>query len=734
MMNPDDVGKVSEELDATKDVPALSKVTGVVCNSEYFITGHDNNEIRIWDLEKITCVAIFKEHTKLQHLYLSLDGSILASIDDYHKIRLWNMRTLKMQALLEQEPVAYNIIFSPDNKLVAAGGMNSVFGRGRQTNYRATTADEKFVGGIKNILASVLSSRGTICLWDIVKGELVAILEHDDVVRGMTFNADGKILATGDDEGYVKIWDMQTFSCIHSFQAHTPDFLHPYNHVYNLKFSPNGDYLASCSMEAGKLWDTKNYKYIRNFSDKIKLTGNGSGQTSDMKVSPDGKSIAYINRAWIEIIIYDVLNNKKKYLKDSSCFSLGSQNKLQFSKDSKLLISVDHNTIVFWDVLTGEKKATLVSHQSAVKGFVLTSNDKKLISFDASGDLIVWKIFFVDNKLKFYLEAHLQQASSKVTEIRRDSLKKELTKGQCKDYPMPIGRGSFATVYKGTYNDNIVVAIKEFDRIDHWADDKLKQFEVQFWQEVTMMKKLCSSPYLVKLYGIYIPEYFPKEDPYTLVMEYVELGSLKAVLTKKNEQFTDWYHPLEWSQERGQIACDVSLGLLYIHDNKVIHRDLKSDNILITNDFHAKLADFGISKEKILDAPTTRVGLIGTPGYIAPELLEDEKTPTSTQTDMYSYGIILCEIASRKVPAFRASESKIIQGERPIPPSDCPPVVVDLMKRSWDADPQKRPSAQEAAKLLSMQGIFKKEISSKEEDIDNNNQPDASSLSEKKNF
>ena len=177
------------------------------------------------------------------------------------------------------------------------------------------------------------------------------------------------------------------------------------------------------------------------------------------------------------------------------------------------------------------------------------------------------------------------------------------------------------------------------------------------------------------------------EDP-MLVMEYMDHGSLYDLL--HNETMV-----LEGDLLL-QILCDISQGVRFLHsaDPKVIHGDLKSANILVDTRFRAKVADFGLSQKK-------NMGGTGTPFWMAPELLRRESANTD-KTDVFSFGIMLYEVFSRRDPyegqpardVLRAVADPLIR-KRPPPPNHMPPALKTLMADCLDDDPEKRPSFEE---------------------------------------
>lgn len=186
-----------------------------------------------------------------------------------------------------------------------------------------------------------------------------------------------------------------------------------------------------------------------------------------------------------------------------------------------------------------------------------------------------------------------------------------------------LGQGSFGPVYKAIMPTKEVVAVKVL------ASDS-SQGEKEFQTEVLLLARLHHRN-LVNLIG-----YCVDKGQHMLIYEYMSNGSLANLI------YGEGLRALSWD-ERLQIAHDISHGIEYLHEGAtppVIHRDLKSANILLDERMRAKVADFGLSKEEAFDGRNS--GLRGTYGYIDPEYMSTNKF--TKKSDIYSFGIILFEL------------------------------------------------------------------------------------------
>jgi len=214
------------------------------------------------------------------------------------------------------------------------------------------------------------------------------------------------------------------------------------------------------------------------------------------------------------------------------------------------------------------------------------------------------------------------------------------------------------------------------------------KLKLDFVKEMRQLSKL-RHPCITTVMGAIISK---REEP-MLVMEFMQHGSLYDLL-HNNTLIIEGNFVLP-------ILRDIAQGIRFLHAAmpQVIHGDLKSQNVLVDSKFRAKVADFGLSQKK-------KVGSTGTPFWMAPELLRRE-CENSSMTDVYSFGIILYEVYSRKDPYEGEDYKEVLRGvanpdvnKRPPVPPSCPPPIQSLMTDCLHAIPENRPTFEELDKRL----------------------------------
>eukprot|EP00262_Sarcandra_glabra_P019151 TRINITY_DN710_c0_g1_i1.p1 TRINITY_DN710_c0_g1~~TRINITY_DN710_c0_g1_i1.p1 ORF type:complete len:417 (-),score=51.08 TRINITY_DN710_c0_g1_i1:32-1282(-) len=251
---------------------------------------------------------------------------------------------------------------------------------------------------------------------------------------------------------------------------------------------------------------------------------------------------------------------------------------------------------------------------------------------------------------------------------------------------MAFAQGAFGKLYKGTYNGEDV-AIKILERPEN-SPERAQLMEQQFAQEVMMLATL-KHPNVVRFIGG-----CRKPMVWCIVTEYAKGGSVRQFLTRRQNRSV----PLKLAVKQ---ALDVARGMAYVHGLGFIHRDLKSDNLLICGDKTIKIADFGVARIEVQTEGMTPE--TGTYRWMAPEMIQHR--PYNQKVDVYSFGIVLWELITGLLPfqnmtAVQAAFAVVNKGFRPVIPSDCLPVLGEIMTRCWDANPEVRPPFTEVVRML----------------------------------
>ncbi|KAG3245793.1 hypothetical protein PI124_g9472 [Phytophthora idaei] len=279
-----------------------------------------------------------------------------------------------------------------------------------------------------------------------------------------------------------------------------------------------------------------------------------------------------------------------------------------------------------------------------------------------------------------------------------------------------LGQGGFGCVYKGSWNKKNV-AIKKLH-----AAKLAKKERKMFIRETLILGMLGDHPNIVQLYGYTL-------NPVSLIMDYVPKGSLSYLLHYCEDA------EVEAKMTDGRIKLDILLGVAYgmaqLHECNVTHGDLKPQNVLITDDFHAKIADFGLATFRAKAATSTSSHMLsasnddgdedvdfegiagGTAAYMAPELLSSTVI-ANEKTDVYSFGVLMNEVLHEEEP-YQQNLRQFVgkgpfaavlfakEGNRPqIRDKKVTPELKWIIERCWSQNPRDRPTFDKISKLLSI--------------------------------
>ncbi len=244
-----------------------------------------------------------------------------------------------------------------------------------------------------------------------------------------------------------------------------------------------------------------------------------------------------------------------------------------------------------------------------------------------------------------------------------------------------LGRGSCGMVYKGTYHGR-TVAIKRLHKELLHSDDVLEAFV----KEIELMARL-KHPNILEFVGASIE--FPN---ICFMTAFMELGSVNDALKRG----------CSW-ELKIKMAKGAAAGLKFLHEltPPIVHRDVKTFNLLVDGEYNVALGDFGVSEA--LETEDKRIATRwGTVNWMPPEVFDGGVY--DTKSDIFSYGMVLWELLTNQIPFGDTNPLMVHQlidaGERPFIPNSCHPQYASLIRQCWETDPDQRPSLAHVLQML----------------------------------
>eukprot|EP00002_Diphylleia_rotans_P016600 TRINITY_DN322_c0_g2_i1.p1 TRINITY_DN322_c0_g2~~TRINITY_DN322_c0_g2_i1.p1 ORF type:complete len:2542 (+),score=316.64 TRINITY_DN322_c0_g2_i1:99-7724(+) len=235
-----------------------------------------------------------------------------------------------------------------------------------------------------------------------------------------------------------------------------------------------------------------------------------------------------------------------------------------------------------------------------------------------------------------------------------------------------IGSGSYGTVFPATYEGQKVAVKKMLQQTTR------DQYYIAFLSEISILRKL-KHPNIVPFIAACLTP-----PNLAIITQLIEPGNLKGILRSTNIPLT--------REIKHKVAQGVINAMIYLHSLQppILHRDLKTSNILVDMNFNPFICDFGFARVKAHNQTMTRCG---TAIYQAPEVMEGKRY--SEKADVYSFGIVLWEIETQKVPYESMDTMNIsfavLKGTRPTFPPKGDPVLLPIITQCWSQDPDDRP-------------------------------------------
>lgn len=511
-------------------------------------------------------------------------------------------------------------------------------------------------------------------------------------------------LITGAGDNLIKIWNQKTNQCINTLKGHKQE-------VYALVVLPNGNIASGSHDQTIKIWNL----------DKAECDKTLVGHTdwiNALMVLPDGRLASASHDQ--TILLWNTLNGKYEKLGDheGAIYSL-------VLWERELVSGSEDKTIKIWDIDKRICKMILEGHSSSINTLTVLASGE-LISGSDDRSIGVWEhsntrakwlnghgdIIFAlavttngllvsascDRSIKFWNAKQGKLIHSEKIDIRtlailpNGLLATGMSNGEFIIWDVGLGltnlhikstelklsekisSGSYGTLFKAIWRGK-EVAIKEL------SDERQSTESIQaFENEMNLLSKL-SSPHIVRLYG-----YCLNDSKYWMVMEYMpkSLSSLLYDPVKK----------LPWKM-RYKIILQIAQGVAYLHKNNILHRDIKSHNVMLDANDNAKLIDFGLARFDI--GYTKTKTYVGTERWMAPELAREGSFTAAS--DIFSMGLTFYEIVSRRMPSLLGAVTPALtilwrsdDSYRDNIPDNCPPKITQLIQWCWKARPIERPT------------------------------------------
>ncbi|CAG8666644.1 14004_t:CDS:2 [Cetraspora pellucida] len=392
----------------------------------------------------------------------------------------------------------------------------------------------------------------------------------------------------------------------------------------------------------------RNYIIFRKFIGVIKRIKNFANEISQITGLRK-----YLQAKSISQTFNELTTDFDGYMRSLS-FSITIENQIQAEKDRQVLKEDTEALKQFLDKIDGG----------------ITDMDHKI-------NIVIEEVYALKSTFERQQKAHHDQCP--ITEIVADELLK------AEDYfPPETVRGK--VVKRTRRADMVKLAFKEVSvqRLPHDMRDNIHA-------QVTILKRIRDSQEITRFFGL-----AKENDLLYLVTEWAEFGNLK-------EYYTKYQVDLDLKLN---FALEVSRGLNFLASVQILHHDIRSDNVLITVDKHAKIANFGLSRG-FTDATRNIKAGIQNVRYMAPEKFLDPNYKYDIKCEVYSFGMLLWEIAELRIPYKDETDILVIRDlvaknhyRESFSHGGVPKEWKDLVKAAWNQDPKFRPAFTEMFLVL----------------------------------
>ena len=357
-------------------------------------SGGEDNSVRLWDVMTGVLERTIEGHSSwVKSLAFSPDGQTLASGSWDSTVRLWNAVTGDHKRTIEGHTgMVWSVAFSPDGHTLASGNGNP-FPWAANNHIRILDA---MTGDVHRTLTAprmpwvqsvafspdgltIASSGGReIHRWDVMTGEQKQALKgHRDSVDGLAFSSDGQTIATGSDDGTVRLWNAESGDLERKLEGHTAAA------VKTVAFSPDGRMLASGGGGIS-LWDVST-------GDRLQTLHGHKKWVNSVSFSPDGRVLASGGDD-TTVRLWDVSTGEHLFtLEETGSRIRSAVLSVDFSPDGRTLVSGNWRYVYVWDVMTGGLKRVLEGHADWVNGVAFSLDGRTLASGSEDGTILMWK-------------------------------------------------------------------------------------------------------------------------------------------------------------------------------------------------------------------------------------------------------------------------------------------------------------------------------------------------------